>query len=130
MAVEQQVTIMEEFKIIARILAAIRAGEEHPGFNTALVDSAVIKADDATRDRLALKLQKEGYIDGLCIIDGIDNAERPVIAWSASKPEITIKGLEYKDNSDSLKRAFAEIRSAGVAVAAQAVSNTIFNWCR
>lgn len=121
---------MEEFKVIARILAAIRAGEGQPRFNASLVDSAVVKTDDATRDNLALKLQKEGYIDGLCIIDGIDNAERPVIAWSASKPEVTIKGLEYIDNSDSLKRAFTEIKSAGVAAAAQAVSNTIFNWCR
>lgn len=121
---------MEEFKVIARILAAIRAGEGQPRFNAALVDSAVIKTDNVTRDNLALKLQKEGYIDGLCIIDGIDNVERPVIAWSASKPEVTIKGLEYIDNSDSLKRAFADIKSAGVTAAAQAVSNTIFNWCR
>lgn len=119
---------MEEFKIIARLLAAIKAGEKQNEFDINLIDSKVLKTDDSTRDMLAIKLQKEGYIEGLFIVDDIDNMPRPVIMWNASRPQITLKGYEYIDNSSSLKKAFKELKNIGVSTAAQIVSNTISNW--
>lgn len=64
---------MTDTKTIVRILAAVRVEQGRPVFNVSTVSEQVLRTDEATRDRLALMLQKEGYIDGLYIIDGIDN---------------------------------------------------------
>ena len=58
---------MDDFKVIARLLAAIRASEGSPMFDVALVDEKVLKTTAANRDLLAVKLQKAGYIEGLAV---------------------------------------------------------------
>ena len=115
---------------MARILAAIRANEGNLVFNTSLVDEKIIKADAKTRDWIALQLQKEGYIEGLFVIDDIDNMERPYIMWDASTPHLTIKGIEFINENQPLRKAMKEIKDVGVAVASQTLSNTINNLCR
>ena len=116
---------MNDFKIIARLLAAIKASEESPVFDVALVDEKVIKATAKQRDNLAIKLQKAGYIEGLTVIDDIDNQTVPYIAWNQSKPAITLSGLEWMDNNDSLKKAVKEIKEMGTSVAAKIIGNII-----
>ena len=49
---------MDDFKVIARLLAAIRASGESPVFDVALVDEKILKTTAANRDLLAVKLQK------------------------------------------------------------------------
>lgn len=116
---------MDDFKIIARLLAAIRAGEGQQPFNCALVDEKVIKAPEAKRDALAIKLQKSGLIEGLFIVDDIDGQPRPVVMWQYSSPAVTLSGLEYIDSNSALKKAIKEIKDAGIAVAAQTIANVI-----
>lgn len=70
---------MDDFKTIARIMTAIKASEGKTVFDTVFVDERIIKAPAADRDRIALKLQKEGLIEGLYVIDGIDNQNVPVV---------------------------------------------------
>ncbi len=64
---------MDDFKVLARLLAAIRAAESLPRFDVALVDPAVLQTTAVKRDRLAIRLQKEGYVEGLCAVDGLDS---------------------------------------------------------
>ena len=40
--------VKDDFKVIARLLAAIRASEESPVFDTALVDEKVLKTTEKT----------------------------------------------------------------------------------
>ena len=116
---------MDDFKIIARLLAAVRAGEGAATFNCALVDEQSIKAPHEKRDALAIKLQKAGYIDGLFVVDEVDNQPRPVVMWEYSHPVVTLAGLEYIETNAPLRKALQEIKSGAVAVAAQTVANVI-----
>ena len=74
---------MDDFKIIARVLAAIRAGEGQSTFNCALVDEKVVRAPIEKRDALAIKLQNEGLIDGLFVVDDVD--KRRAAEWIFQK---------------------------------------------
>ena len=116
---------MNDFKVIARLLTAIRKSEESPVFNTALVSEQALQTTAVNRDILARKLYKDGYIDGLYIIDGVDNVSCPVILWDNSKPEVTLKGLEYMEESSPLRKALKEIEAVGSAVAAAVVTSAI-----
>lgn len=116
---------MDDFKIIARLLGAIRAGEENGIFDVNLVDEKVLKTTAKKRDSLAIKLQKKKYIDGLFIIDDIDNMSEPCVLWSSSKPTVTLDGLEYIATNAPLQKAMREIKDVGISLAAQVVSNSI-----
>ena len=121
---------MDDFKVIARLLAAVRIGEGQKVFDCALVDEKVIKAPAAKRDSLAIKLQKEGLIEGLFVVGDIDNQSYPAVMWEYSHPSITIAGLEYIDTNSALNKAFRELRDIGAAVAGQAVAATITNMAK
>lgn len=116
---------MDDFKVIARLLAAIKAGEDDPPFDVALVSPKALKTTELKRDRLALKLQKAGYIDGLFVVDDIDNLPEPVVLWDSSSPSITLDGLEYIATNTTLRKAGAEIKAFAADVAAKAVSNSL-----
>lgn len=116
---------MEEFKAMAKVLAAIKAGEDSAEFNLALVSERALGITEKQRDKAAMLLYKNGHIEGLHIIDGIDGQRVPVICWEASSPVITLKGLEYIEESKPLKKAFVALREMGVEAAAQAIASTI-----
>ena len=94
---------MDDFKVMARLLAAIRASEESPVFDVALIDEKVLKTTAVNRDLLAVKLQKAGYIEGLTIIDDVDNQKVPHVAWEKSKPAVTLKGLTWMQENEILR---------------------------
>ena len=116
---------MDDFKIIARLLAAIRASEGNPVFNPALVDERVLNTAESKRDILAVKLQKAGYIEGLFVVDDVDNQAVPHVIWERSKPCVTISGLEWMESSAPLKKAIQEVKGTAVELAAKVVSNTL-----
>ena len=111
--------------LMARLFAAIRTGEGSSPFNVSLVDPAVLRCTAPERDRMAIKLQGEGYVSGLFVMDGIDNAPSPLVRWDLSVPEVTASGILLMDESEPLRRAYREIRDIGVSVASRAVANTI-----
>lgn len=106
---------MNDFKIIARLLAAIRASEESPVFDVALVDEKVLGATETQRDILAVKLQKAGYIEGLCIIDGVDKTV-PYVLWERSKPSVTLEGLTWMQTNELFKKAVGEMKQISVNI--------------
>lgn len=110
---------MNDFRAIARILSAIRVSEEKTSFDPALIDPSVLKVTAECRDTLTLKLSKAGYIDGLFVIDSIDNLDRPRILWEKSRPSVTLAGLEYAQTCEPLRQALGEVKSASLAIAAQ-----------
>lgn len=118
---------MDDFKIIARLLAAVRAGEGKAAFNCALVDEQAIKAPNEKRDALAIKLQKAGYLEGLFIVDDVDSQPHPVVLWEYSRPAVTLAGLEYTETNAPLRKALQEIKSGAVAAAAQTVAKVLTN---
>lgn len=115
---------MEEFRLMARILAAINASEKEEQFNLSLFDAKVLKTTEHDRDRMLIKLQKEGYVSGMHIEDGVDNA-RPFVIWGLSDPSITIKGLEFINNDSELCKAIDAMKSISISAAAQTVANAM-----
>ena len=90
-----------------------------------LVDEKVLKTTDVNRDILAVKLQKAGYIEGLVIIDDVDNQKFPHVAWGKSKPAVTLEGLTWVQENEPLRKAIKELKDDGISVATQVVSNYI-----
>lgn len=115
----------DDFKVMVRLLSAIRASEEKPVFDPLLIDEKVVKTTAEHRDSLAVKLQKAGYIEGLFVLDGIDNMTKPVVLWNNSHPSVTISGLEYIRTSEPLRKAAQEIKEIGISVAAQTAAAAI-----
>lgn len=118
---------MSDMKAIVHIMAAIRASEDKPCFDLALVDEKAVKVDAKTRDLLAVKLLKAGYIEGLNVVDDIDNQTAPYVAWSHSRPSVTLAGLEYMQENSAFRKAAEEIKQDALAVASQVVSNVIIS---
>ena len=116
---------MDDFKVMARMLAAIRASEESPVFDVALIDEKVLKTTDVNRDLLAVKLQKAGYIEGLVTIDDVDSQKVPYVAWGKSKPAVTLEGLTWMQENETLRKAIKELKDDGISAAAKVVSNYI-----
>ncbi len=116
---------MDDFKTIARLLAAVKIGQDMPVFNCALVDEKTLRTSAAVRDRLAVTLRDEGLIDGLFVVDDIDNQAFPVILWPRSHPRLTLKGMEYLRDNRTVRKALQELKDAGIAVASQAIANAI-----
>lgn len=116
---------MDDFKSMAKVLAAIKGSEGLPVFNMALVSEAALGMPEAERDKAARRLYENGYIDGLQVIDGIDGQRVPFIYWPGSKPSVTLKGLEYMEECKPLKKAFKALRDMGTQIAAQVIANEI-----
>lgn len=111
--------------LMARMLAAVKAGEESRPFNASLVDPTVLRCTAEERDRMAVKLAKAGYVDGLFVISGIDNAPAPLVRWDLSEPELTLDGMAFVEQSEPLRKAMAEMKAFAASVAAQTITNTI-----
>lgn len=118
---------MNDLKAIVKIMAAIRASETKPVFDQALVSQEVLKVDEQTRDILAVKLQKAGYVEGLMVVDDIDNQSVPYIFWNNSKPSVTLAGIEYMQENAAFRKAAAEVKQDALAVASTVLSNVIIS---
>lgn len=116
---------MDDFKVMARLLAAIKASEELRSFSADMVSPKVLRTTEAKRDSIAVKLQRSGYVEGLSIVDDIDNAPYPAVMWGASSPTVTIKGLEFIQTCSPLRKAGAEIKDIGENIAAKAISSAM-----
>lgn len=60
---------MEDFKFMVSLLAAIQAQEGAAVFDTSYISESVLQTTAQKRDMLAYKQNKDGYIDGLFVVD-------------------------------------------------------------
>lgn len=102
---------MEDFKIMAKLLAAIHGSEDKPQFRETFVDASALGTTERKRDLLACKLQSDGYIDGLMTADDIDNAPKSKVLWNYSQPIVTIKGLDTFRTQSRCRRRFARLQA-------------------
>ena len=116
---------MNDFKTIAKILSAVLIAEDTGNFDCKMVSPEVLGESKQKIDILASQLQYDGYVSGLCIIDGIDNQEYPVVSWGHSKPMLTIKGREFIEENKPLNKAIKELKDMAISVAGQAITNQL-----
>ena len=117
---------MNDFKVMAGILSAIRQCEYERRMDLSLFDARALKTDESTRDSLIVKLQEDGYVEGFCIIDDIDNQEYPVVLLNKSIPKITIKGMTFIEGNKPLKEAIRTMKDVAIAVATAKLTNGLF----
>ena len=122
----QKVSSMNDFKVMANILAAVRQCEHDRQMNLSYYDLEVLKTDEITRDSIVAKLQKDGYVEGFFVIDDIDNQQYPYVVWNRSAPRITIKGLTFIEENKPLKKAMEAIRHTLLGVATNKLSSFFF----
>lgn len=118
---------MDDFKIIVRLLAAIRASEEKAVFDISLIDEKNMRTTAQKRDNLALKLQKAGYVEGLVTSEDIDNAPLAVL-WEYSKPSVTLEGLEYIHDNSAIRKAISELTNDALVAGGQMIGAIISTW--
>lgn len=117
---------MNDFRIMARILAAVKQCEKDQGMDVALFDPRVLKTDEKSRDALIVKLQREGYVDGFFLVEDKDSQPYPVVMLGVSNPQITIKGMTFIEENKPLKKAIEELKDAVVSVASNKLTNGLF----
>lgn len=116
---------MEDFKIMVRLFAAIQSQEGSAVFDTSRIEENALKTTAQKRDMLAYKLNKEGYIDGLFVVDDVDNRAYPYIAWANSHPYVTIKGLLFMQECEPFRNAAKELMDVAGQTAAAIITNQI-----
>lgn len=116
---------MNDMKVIVRLLAAIRASEDQGTFNLAYVRESALQTTERDRDNLAIKLQKAGYIEGLYIVDDIDNQKYPVVLWKASRPTVTLEGLQYIHETEPIQNVIREFVNGTLAAVPSFMMNAM-----
>ena len=117
---------MNDFRLMARILSAVKVCEHERKMNMTLFDVNVLKTDEATRDSIVVKLQESGYVKGFVIIDDMDNQAYPAVVYNSSNPRITIEGMTFIAENQPLKKAIEELKNAACNAASGILSNSIF----
>lgn len=97
-----EVYIMENFKVIYKILKIIEKSMDLEEFDKKSISRERFELTEPRYNRIMTLLVKEGYITGVEIWNSRD-CEYPRIC--ITRPEITIKGLEYMEDNTFMKRA-------------------------
>lgn len=106
--------MLTDYQIIARLLVAFRAGDGDKDFNVAYVDSNIIPAPWEDKDRIAMKMQTEGFVDGLKPFD----TDGWGLSWMRSTPSITLKGIEYAVTNKTVQEEIQRLRKRGTELPA------------
>ena len=117
---------MNDFTVMAKILAAIKQCENEKRMDLALFNAKTLGTDETTRDSLIVKLQEDGYVEGFMIIDDVDNQAYPAVMLTNSNPRITIKGLTFIEENKPLKNALQVAKDVAIAIATAKLTNSLF----
>lgn len=95
---------MKEFSVIYKILKGLRDAMDRDEFDALQLDPEVLGISENRRDALLVMIQKEGYIEGLRLVQ-YDGMDAPKVLMKLSHPRITLKGLEYLEENSFMRRA-------------------------
>ena len=93
---------MDNFKVIYKILKIIEKSMDIEEFDKENISRERFELSEPRYNRIMALLVKEGYITGVEVWNSVD-CEYPRIC--ITRPEITIKGLEYLEDNTFMKRA-------------------------
>ena len=93
---------MEQFKQIYRILSILHKAMDLEEWDSKLLSPEALGISLPMWSRLMAMLLKEGYITGGEVWESFDVSYPKV---KLSRPEITLKGLEYLEENSLMKKA-------------------------
>lgn len=92
---------MDNFKAIYNILKILERSMDLEEFDNASVSKERLGLTEPRWSRIMAMLAAEGYIKGIEVWNSMD-CSYPRVALT--RPEITIKGLEYLENNSFMKK--------------------------
>ena len=93
---------MEDFRIIYRVLRSLQTSMDLEEFDPDILSANNVNLSDPKWSRLMAMLLKEGYISGGEAWNSIE-CQYPRV--KLTRPEITLKGLEYLEENNLMKKA-------------------------
>nr|DAZ13236.1 MAG TPA: YjcQ protein [Caudoviricetes sp.] len=93
---------MDNFKIIYKILKILEKSMDLEEFDHASISKERLELTEARWCRIMALLASEGYITGVEVWNSM-NCNYPRVCLT--RPEITIKGLEYLEENTFMKKA-------------------------
>ena len=93
---------MEEFRTIYRILKELRTAMDQEEIDPECISAESIGLSYPKWSRLMVMLVEEGYIKGIAVIYSMSSS---IPRIKMTRPEITLKGLEYLEENSLMKKA-------------------------
>lgn len=93
---------MDNFKIIYKILKILEKAMDLEEFDKSSLSKESLEMSEARWCRIMAILKSEGYITGVQVWQAME-CEHPRVALT--RPEITLKGLEYLEENTFMKKA-------------------------
>lgn len=93
---------MKQFKIIYRILRILQRAMDAEEFDVQCISAEALGISAAMWARIWKMLVAEGYVDGVQMIE-YDASPLPMVRMT--RPEITLKGLEYLEENALMAKA-------------------------
>ena len=102
---------MDNFKIIYKILRELEKNMGNENFNIETISAEKMKISFEKWEQLLIMMQDEGYIKGLVLSNSLEKMYRHIA--EPIKPQITIKGLEYRAGNGFMAKAKELLKMAG-----------------
>lgn len=93
--------VMDNFKVIYRILRAFERSMDNDEFNEELISPDQLGISNSRWKKIMKMLSDERYLDGVIVIE--TNAGELIVKLKS--PSITLKGLEYLNENSLMKKA-------------------------
>lgn len=93
---------MDNFKIIYKILRTLERAMDLENFDKSCISKERLELTEARWNRIIAMLVAEGYVTGIEVWNSFDRGYPRVVL---TRPEITIKGLEYLEENSFMKKA-------------------------
>lgn len=90
------------FKLIYKILSILEKAMEYEEFDASSIQHEALGISYPLWCRLMTMLSEEGYITGISVWQPIETAYQKV---ALTKPQITLKGLEYLEENSLMQKA-------------------------
>ena len=94
---------MEQFRIIYRILKTLQQAMDAEEFDRERIGAEALGISDAMWRQLMRLLARNGYVDGVKIIE-YDQGDLPIVKYTG-RPTITLAGLQYLEENSMMRKA-------------------------
>lgn len=94
---------MNNFKVIYKILKYLDRNNGNEEYDLNMISAKNLGIAEAKWEQIVIELQKNGYIDGVAYSQNLGD-KFPHIACPIT-PRITLKGMEYLEENNTMKKA-------------------------
>ena len=102
---------MKSFTVIYKILKLLEKNMGKEDFDYKSISAEAMKISYEQWEQLLIMMFDEGYIRGIVIASAVEDKFRHIS--EPIRPEITIKGMEYLESNNFMKKAEEALKTIG-----------------